>query len=413
MNKNRFIDLVRDPGKILRKDLAQIEEISSQFPYSQILHILEAKGSAIWNPKNAQEALFTAAAYCRDRALLKEVMEDRFLETALPVPSAIEPPPAESPEEIVTADTDPDSHDTATFDWIEDTDEEPEVMEDPGQPTTDMESPEEEDIAAPEAEEHEIESQTEPETDQETAAATEEAEIDTDEEVDPDKQESLESELESMEAESQEAAAELEEPALDLEQAIEQMTEEQDAEDEQDQGPTDIPEVEESAEEDVVKSFTSDEPAQELTEDLLEQQIQAELGDSGIHSELMANLSKLKQSRELFTDPAEKSAEEPVTEEEGTGNGNRNEQIEIIDNFIKNSPVLSKPNLSADSEATSQKDLSKKSTTFNDQMVTEQLAKIMIKPGNQKEAIKIYKKLITKFPKKKSYFADQIENLSK
>jgi hypothetical protein len=37
----------------------------------------------------------------------------------------------------------------------------------------------------------------------------------------------------------------------------------------------------------------------------------------------------------------------------------------------------------------------------------------MIKQGRKKEAEKIYKKLMVKFPKKKSYFADQIKNLSK
>ena len=411
MNKSRFVDIVKDPGRILKKDLIQIEEISSQFPYSQVLHILEAKGSAIWNPKEAQQALHTAAAYCRDRGLLKDVMEDRHLQSETAAVTS-EDTKELSTDEVVTEET-------ASFDWIE----EEETIQEEATPVEesaiDSEAAQVKETDALQDEETIAEADTpaDPEDSLETSALEHDQEDETDAELEDeleDIEESLESALESLEASSPEPLETAESTALEESQPIPAKEDQ-----ETDSDLTEATEDEPSSEESVIKSFTSDEPAQEMTEDLLEKQIQQELQDTSIHSELMANLSQLKQSRQQFTDTGEQSEsgseneEQTAAEGEVIENGNRSEQIEIIDNFIKNSPVLSKPNLSADSEATNQKDLSKKSTTFNEKIATEQLAKIMVKQGNRKEAIKIYKKLITKFPKKKSYFADQIETLSK
>ncbi|MDN3202542.1 hypothetical protein [Algoriphagus sediminis] len=55
--------------------------------------------------------------------------------------------------------------------------------------------------------------------------------------------------------------------------------------------------------------------------------------------------------------------------------------------------------------------LAESSTHVNQDLISEPLAKLMISQGKKAEAIKIYKKLQLKFPKKKAYFADLIENL--
>lgn len=47
----------------------------------------------------------------------------------------------------------------------------------------------------------------------------------------------------------------------------------------------------------------------------------------------------------------------------------------------------------------------------DDDLVSETLAKIHLKQGNNAEAIRIYKKLILVFPEKKPYFVDQIEKI--
>jgi len=94
--------------------------------------------------------------------------------------------------------------------------------------------------------------------------------------------------------------------------------------------------------------------------------------------------------------PKEKSAED---------------QSHIIDNFISKEPsITSRPSKKAPSN---QEDLSQPSTTFNEDLISENLAKIFISQGKADKAIDIYKKLIWKFPQKKSYFATQIEKLKK
>jgi len=48
---------------------------------------------------------------------------------------------------------------------------------------------------------------------------------------------------------------------------------------------------------------------------------------------------------------------------------------------------------------------------FGEGLVSENLAKIMIKQGKKSKAVDIYKKLIWKYPQKKAYFASQIESI--
>lgn len=91
-------------------------------------------------------------------------------------------------------------------------------------------------------------------------------------------------------------------------------------------------------------------------------------------------------------------------DDESIDNGTLNTLIENLENKRK------EENQKAD-ENGDQSDLSVPSVEFGDDLVSENLAKIMIKQGKKEKAIDIYKKLIWKFPQKKAYFASQIENL--
>ncbi len=86
------------------------------------------------------------------------------------------------------------------------------------------------------------------------------------------------------------------------------------------------------------------------------------------------------------------------------------EQINIIDQFIEANPKIE---AISDDEKSPVKDLSKNSQQFNDDLISENLAQIMEKQGKTQQAINIYKKLIWKFPQKKSFFASQIDKLRK
>ncbi|MEQ8926023.1 MAG: tetratricopeptide repeat protein [Fulvivirga sp.] len=87
------------------------------------------------------------------------------------------------------------------------------------------------------------------------------------------------------------------------------------------------------------------------------------------------------------------------------------EQIKIIDSFIDKEPsISSKPVKTVTGD---QKDLSEKSTSFGDDLLSENLAQILVEQGKTQKAIDMYKKLIWKFPQKKTYFAARIEELTK
>lgn len=87
------------------------------------------------------------------------------------------------------------------------------------------------------------------------------------------------------------------------------------------------------------------------------------------------------------------------------------EQIEIIDQFIKSKPVITPPQAVTDEPH----DLSEsiKSGQFSDNIVSETLVEILLKQGKKDKAIEVLKKLIWKFPQKKTYFAARIDDLKK
>lgn len=88
----------------------------------------------------------------------------------------------------------------------------------------------------------------------------------------------------------------------------------------------------------------------------------------------------------------------------------KEDQKKIIENFISREPsITAKPLKSSEN----QPDLSAASTSFNEDLVSENLANIFINQGKKGKAIDIYKKLIWKFPQKKAYFASRIEELQK
>lgn len=102
-----------------------------------------------------------------------------------------------------------------------------------------------------------------------------------------------------------------------------------------------------------------------------------------------------------------KSTKKRITPE----NEKTKEQIEIIDQFIKAQPSIT---AKSRSEMTSAGDLTEiKNGEFADNVISETLVEILIRQGKKEKAIEVLKKLIWKFPQKKTYFAAQIEDLKK
>lgn len=85
------------------------------------------------------------------------------------------------------------------------------------------------------------------------------------------------------------------------------------------------------------------------------------------------------------------------------------EQIEIIDQFIKKQPSIAK-NTGSPADAP---DLAEKNFSLTENIVSETLVEILLRQGKKDKAIEVLKKLIWKFPQKKTIFAAQIEELKK
>ncbi len=85
------------------------------------------------------------------------------------------------------------------------------------------------------------------------------------------------------------------------------------------------------------------------------------------------------------------------------------EQRDLIKAFSKKSIKLA--TIKEIESNQNNENLAESSTSVNTDLISEPLAKLMINQGKKADAIKIYKKLQLKFPEKKAYFADLIENL--
>lgn len=86
----------------------------------------------------------------------------------------------------------------------------------------------------------------------------------------------------------------------------------------------------------------------------------------------------------------------------------KKKQNELIKAFSKKSGRLT---VSRENESSDQTDLSRESTKFNDNLVSESFAKLLVEQDKKEKAIEIYKKLILKFPEKTAYFTGLIKAL--
>jgi hypothetical protein len=83
--------------------------------------------------------------------------------------------------------------------------------------------------------------------------------------------------------------------------------------------------------------------------------------------------------------------------------------FELINRFLKIQPRLKAP--ATLPPVDEQQDLSVRSTSIVPQLASESLAKIMVRQGKVAKAIEIYEQLMVRQPEKKTYFADQINQL--
>lgn len=88
----------------------------------------------------------------------------------------------------------------------------------------------------------------------------------------------------------------------------------------------------------------------------------------------------------------------------------RQRQFDLIDSFIQKEPSISRIQRRVD-EPQEQEDLAKRTPAGSGSLVTESLAKILIKQGKTDKAREIYQQLMQRNPQKKAYFAAKIAEL--
>lgn len=87
-------------------------------------------------------------------------------------------------------------------------------------------------------------------------------------------------------------------------------------------------------------------------------------------------------------------------------------QDEVITNFLKNEPDIGPAKEIPDEPEAQEQDLSDfDEESLEEEVISENLAKIYIKQGKKEKAKKIYKQLSLKYPDKKTYFAEQIKSI--
>lgn len=85
----------------------------------------------------------------------------------------------------------------------------------------------------------------------------------------------------------------------------------------------------------------------------------------------------------------------------------RSTKADLIDKFIENNPRLEKPKVDFFNPV----DYARHSMEDNQNIVSETLAELYLKQGNQLKAIQIFEKLCLLYPEKNSFFAARIEKI--
>jgi predicted Zn-dependent protease len=87
----------------------------------------------------------------------------------------------------------------------------------------------------------------------------------------------------------------------------------------------------------------------------------------------------------------------------------------LIDNFLNSNPrsIRRTRGEESNSENANRIDITEKSDTENEELITETLAAIYFEQNNYEKALSAYKKLSLKYPEKSIYFAARIEEIEK
>ncbi|MEQ8715911.1 MAG: hypothetical protein RIC80_23055 [Cyclobacteriaceae bacterium] len=475
MNKESFIQVLRNPKSISADQLAQVEEVVEQFPYFQIARSVIACGSKSLSKEDAQAKLAKAAIYTTNRQLLKKYVSGQFdFDVADSIQIGIH---RETQRKDISADGETESGSTkkrAKFRIIErrsahdettggsgrfvdltkkqeeeDIDEELTIIDSKGVEKTTVThtsiqtakeqaekeasdiKEKEQQFATPVVEEDSTQAEeVEEEVAEESVAPAPNivAEIEEEETVTPKVEEpKLRSgELVDDVLRNLEKYRQSRDHYLEVEQKILNMQESDAINDAIEKANTKIKSKDDKPEETpkVKEKANPEKPAASKSKPAKSSKKEAAKKSTSTTAKTSTKQKKEEPKEEKSSKPKEDPSIEMVPEkvdnniidkeqsDSTISNTNPVDKKEAQKEIIERFIKTNPKILPSDEEPKGEiSDLSTASAEMNDDLATENLAVILARQGKRDKAIEIYEKLILKIPKKKSYFAARIAEL--
>ncbi|MEQ9423272.1 MAG: hypothetical protein RJQ09_02555 [Cyclobacteriaceae bacterium] len=418
MNKQKLVELLKEPGTIDQGNLAEVGDLVTKYPYFQSGHALLAAGNQIHNPSGSKQFLTTAAIYATNRALLKKYLGDARggAQTSDPEDAKVsakktitaEPKQDEKPvtkkEEPVDKEEKESIPDKSIPDKKEEKAEKPKLRE------TMSLSEERERIRIRRRREREAEIAKEEKQAQEEEPKAKAEEIPQI----PQRDDNLD--IEKLLSELKDGYSQLQTNIQSFDQAEKNLTKAEKEEAAQAKTPAKKPAAKAAAS----KTKETKAPAKKKA---AKSTTKAATTAKKVTKKPAAKKTTPKASSKTTTPKAEEKPPanrkvdlNAISDDDDdllTGDDDQSKKKEqkiLIDKFIEEEPKLT-PQKEQPQEKEPPEDLSSKNQVLTDDMVTENLALIMTKQGRVEKAMEIYNKLIWKFPHKKAYFAARIEDL--
>ena len=418
MNKQKFVEYLKQPTDLTSQDLETLEDVLSAHPYFQNARFLVAKGAKIKGSPDHKEKIATAAVYANDRQLLKKYINDQLI--FLRTPKALESEHNTVPKPVL---------------------EEKEVARTIEEPATETPTTQTESIQGKETEttdySTELVKNTEPLSDldhliddlwhdveelRKSKARFFEIEKKIEEEEAVD--EAVKRATKANEIKSKFFKAEKsKEEDKTVKRASEKAAEKKTVTPE----PVEVKPDPVEIKKEVIKEVPAkkvevkkDEPAPTKKKAPVKSSTAAKKTTVKKDAPSISSApksSKAKKAPEAVVgapletkipSPAKTTIAKPESDKKET-KVPKATQTDLIDNFIRTNPSMPTGEQIGDNNSG---DLSGTSAEFHPEIASEYLAEIFLEQGKKERAIEIYKTLSLKFPEKKSFFATLIKKLN-
>jgi tetratricopeptide (TPR) repeat protein len=421
LNNKRLVQIIKDPGKASEKEIKEINALSKDYSYASFLKILQARLDNQHGHKNKSKSITRAAIYTANRIVLKNFIsnDNQVLSKKEDIPKKVEDKAGEhvdvSTENIPSGVAEITGVQVGkTKDKVvESKEKEPDTIADLKEKKAkeqvkevldnvdDGQKPKEEAHEAEELDSEKVsEAEVAPEEKKQEAISQTESTVDS-EDYEPEVSDSMDKP--SLSSEIMKNISELRKHKaslfnlLEVEDKAKNKSEKKNKSKKSSEKGKSKADVDKEAIKDKGKSKEKiKDKADKLGEPTEKEDVSQDYPDY--------EKEDPKVIKE-FLDDLEKSNPPPSKKLK------KEEQKELIEKFIQTDPQMQ--NVRSSRELPEKKDLSLPSVKFRDDIISENLACIMVKQGKHEKAIDIYKKLIWKFPQKKTYFASQIEELKK